>query len=250
MGNNLYTTTILKAFDILDCFTDDCQENGISEISAAVGMPISSVHRIIQSLEYEGALIQNPENKKYSLGTKLLSLSEKCNRYARFKQTAIKYADQLSKLTEETVNLTTCTGDQITHIYIAPSHYVLRPNFPLNVSFPGYNTSVGRIFLSEMSDTTLKWIYENSKGDIHMTQQEFLSMRHRFKKDGYALDDGDFNVGLRCVAAPVKLSGGATVFAISISAPASRMNDARYVQARDLVVEYAALLSQQLQMLE
>ena len=53
MNNNLYMSTLLKAFDILDCFDDDQQEIGISDISAKVGLPVSSVHRIIQSLEFK-----------------------------------------------------------------------------------------------------------------------------------------------------------------------------------------------------
>ena len=74
MNNNLYMSTLLKAFDILDCFDDDQQEIGISDISAKVGLPVSSVHRIIQSLEFEGLLSQNQESKKYALGSKMLKL--------------------------------------------------------------------------------------------------------------------------------------------------------------------------------
>ena len=75
MNNNLYMSTLLKAFDILDCFDDDQQEIGISDISAKVGLPVSSVHRIIQSLEFKGLLSQNQESKKYALGSKMLSYS-------------------------------------------------------------------------------------------------------------------------------------------------------------------------------
>ena len=78
MNNNLYMSSLLKAFDVLDCFQDDKQELGISDIAVLVGMPVSSVHRLIQSLEYEGMLIQNRENKKYSLGSKLMAMSVKC----------------------------------------------------------------------------------------------------------------------------------------------------------------------------
>ena len=50
MNNNLYMSSLLKAFDVLDCFQDDKQELGISDIAVLVGMPVSSVHRLIQSL--------------------------------------------------------------------------------------------------------------------------------------------------------------------------------------------------------
>lgn len=117
MNNNLYMSTLLKAFDILDCFTDDSQELGISDISALVGLPVSSVHRIIQSLEFEGLLSQNRENKKYALGSKMLSYSQKCGQYQRFQQITSKYADELCRITQENVNVATCSGDQITNIY-------------------------------------------------------------------------------------------------------------------------------------
>ena len=75
MNQNLYMSTLLKAFDILDCFQNDRQELGISDIAAMVDMPVSSVHRIIQSLEFVGMLTQNRENRKYALGSRLLNLS-------------------------------------------------------------------------------------------------------------------------------------------------------------------------------
>ena len=91
MNNNLYMSTLLKAFDILDCFDDDQQEIGISDISAKVGLPVSSVHRIIQSLEFKGLLSQNQESKKYALGSKMLSYSRKCSQYQRYQQIAARY---------------------------------------------------------------------------------------------------------------------------------------------------------------
>ena len=113
MNQNLYMSTLLKAFDILDCFQSDRQELGISDIATMVDMPVSSVHRIIQSLEFVGMLTQNCETRKYALGSRLLNLSEKCGQYQQFQQIASRYVDQLGKLTGETVNLSARAGDHI-----------------------------------------------------------------------------------------------------------------------------------------
>ena len=250
MNNNLYMSSLLKAFDVLDCFQDDKQELGISDIAVLVGMPVSSVHRLIQSLEYEGMLIQNRENKKYSLGSKLMAMSVKCRTSRSFGRIASKYVDQLGQLTGETVNLSTCSGDRIINVYHAESHFVLRPNFPLYTSYPAYKTGVGRVFLSWMGDPALKWIYENNKDDISMTQEEFLAMLHQARRDGYALDDQVFSAGLRCVAAPVFLTGSKPMFAISISAPLSRMDDALFARSRELVTVFAARISHDIQAAE
>ena len=168
-------------------------------------------------------LIQNRENKKYSLGSKLMAMSVKCRTSRSFGRIASKYVDQLGQLTGETVNLSTCSGDRIINVYHAESHFVLRPNFPLYTSYPAYKTGVGRVFLSWMGDPALKWIYENNKDDISMTQEEFLAMLHQARRDGYALDDQVFSAGLRCVAAPVFLTGSKPMFAISISAPVQKI---------------------------
>ena len=250
MNNNLYMSSLLKAFDVLDCFQDDKQELGISDIAVLVGMPVSWVHRLIQSLEYEGMLIENRENKKYSLGSKLMAMSVKCRTSRSFGRIASKYVDQLGQLTGETVNLSTCSGDRIINVYHAESHFVLRPNFPLYTSYPAYKTGVGRVFLSWMGDPALKWIYENNKDDISMTQEEFLVMLHQARRDGYALDDQVFSAGLRCVAAPVFLTGSKPMFAISISAPLSRMDDALYARSRELVTDFAARISHDIQAAE
>lgn len=246
MSNNLYMSTLLKAFDILDCFTDDIQELGISDISSLVGMPVSSVHRIIQSLEFEGLLAQNRETKKYALGSKFLDYSTKCSKYQEYQRIAAKHADELCRITGENVNVATCSGDQITNIYTAETHFVLRPNFPLHKPFPAYCTGVGRVFLSHMSEAAQKWVYENNAASISQSQEDFLTMLCKARQDGYALDDQAFNTGLRCVAAPVYCNGDKLLFAMSVSAPLARMDDTAYENARQLVLEYAERISQEI----
>lgn len=250
MNSNLYMSTLLKAFDILDCFTDDSHELGISDIAALVGMPVSSVHRIIQSLEFEGLLTQNRENKKYALGTKFLTAGSKCDAYREYQSIAFRYADELCRVTGENVNVATCSGDRITNIYTAETHFVLRPNFPLHKPFPAHCTGVGRVFLSHMSEAAQKWVYENNAAAIPQSQEEFLAMLRKARQDGYALDDQAFNAGLRCVAVPIYCSGDKLLFALSVSAPLARMDDAAYENARQLALEYAGRISQDIQTAE
>ena len=237
--NSLYSSTFLRAFDIIDCFENDEEEIGISEIASMINLPVSSVHRIIQSLEFEGLLIQNPENKKYGLGTRFLALSHQCSRMERFRKAAVKYIDALAQITKETVNLSICTCDQIQHVYKVDSSYVLRPNFSLFTPF-----------LAEMNDASIRWVWEKNKEEISQTQDEFLNMLHQVKAQGFALDDQDFNKGLRCCGAPVRLSGGNILFAISISGPAARISDSVYKDFQKLVVEYAQRISDAVQALE
>lgn len=243
-------SSLLKAFDILDCFDDDQQERGISDISAMIGLPSSSVHRLIQSLEFEGLLVQNKENRKYALGSKMLYYAQKCGQYQRCQDIAAKYTDELCRITEENANIAISSGDRVANIYTAETHYILRPNFPLYKPYPAHCTGVGRVFLSHMNVGVQKYIYQNNADAIGMPQEAFLEMLHTARCNGYALDDQAFNAGLRCVAAPIYLSGNKLIFALSVSAPAARMSDAAYEKARKLVMEYAELISQEIQAAE
>lgn len=250
MNNNLYMSSLLKAFDILDCFFDDHQELGISDISVLVGMPVSSVHRIIQSLEFEGLLAQNAETKKYALGSKFLSYAYRCGQYQEFQRIAAKRVDELCRITGENVNLAICSGNQITNIYTAETNFVLRPNFPVHKPFPAHCTGVGRVFLSHMSTAAQRWVYENNATAIGMSCEDFLAMLRKAREDGYALDDQAFNAGLRCVAAPIYCRGDKLLFALSVSAPLARMDDTAYENARQLVMEYADRISGEIQTAE
>ncbi len=247
MANHQFATTILKAFDVLDCFETGEEELGISEIAALVGLPASSVHRLIQSLEFKGLLFQNRGTKKYYLGTRFFSFAEKSGRFRQFQKIAVKYVDELAALTRETVNLATSGGDKITNIYKKDSPFILRPNFTLHTSYPAHCTGTGRVFLSQMSDAAIRWVYDSCAREIAMPFPDFLEMLRQVRANGYALDDQDFSPGLRCVAAPVRAIEGKTVFALSVSAPITRMPDGLYEKTRDLVVQYAARITEDLQ---
>ena len=147
MINNPYTLTLLKAFDILNCFDLDDQEISIKEISARIEMPQSSVYRIIQSLEFVGMIFQNKETKKYRLGTKFISLSRKQSYLSNCLQIVTKQMELLGKETGETVNLATLNCDKITYIHRVECQHILRPNFVLNASYPAYKTGLGTVLL-------------------------------------------------------------------------------------------------------
>ena len=243
MNGTIYSTTFLKAFDILDCFQDDTEELGVSDFSSMINLPVSSVHRILQSLEFEGLVLQNAETRKYRLGTRCLTLGAKSARLTECQKIAQKHVDRLSRQTKETVNLSVRAADQIQHVYKADSSYVLRPNFSLYMPFPAHNTSVGRVFLAELDEPTQRWIYQKNREEILLSEDGFIDMLRKVREEGYALDDEEFNRGLRCVGAPVYMTGGRILFAVSISAPAARVDDRTYAEFRRLVTDCAEQIS-------
>lgn len=246
-AKNLFTLTLIKSLDILDCFKDDREEIGIKEIADMIGMPQSSVHRIIQSLEFNGMIYQNKETKKYRLGAKVLQMSTKVDCLKDFKDIAVKYMKQLNTTCDETINLAIANCDAIVNVYKVESSKLLRPNFVIGAKYPIYNTGLGKILLSDMSMAPLQWVYEEHKEEIGKSFSEFKAEIDQVKKQGYAVDDEEFSEGLRCVAAPIRGYGGKVLFSMSISAPVIRMGDKMFQEAIEMVKKYANLSTKEIQ---
>ena len=244
VNKNLFTLTLLKAIDILDCFEDDRTEIGIKGIAEQIGMPQSSVYRIIQSLEFIGLIFQNKENKKYRLGPKMVQMGKKVACLDECITIAVKYMEELNARCDETINLAIADCDNIINIHKVDSSQLLRPNFVSGLKYPICTTGLVKVLLADMPTATLKWIYEFHRNETGKSFDEFEEEIKTIKKQGYALDDEEFNDGLRCAAAPIYGYGGKVMFSMSISAPTIRMDDDRYKEAVQLVIEYADKISE------
>lgn len=245
--NSSYSSTLLKAFDLLDCFTKDKLEMGIKEIADNMHMPQSSVYRIIQSLAFSGLVYQNRENKKYRIGPKMTAYAEKCTLLETYKDICYKYMLKIAGETDETVNLGLLDRDRIIYARRITCKHVLRPDFALAESYPAYKTGLGLALIADLNHTAIRWIYDKNASDINLTFDDFLSIINNVRKNGYAFDDQVFCEGLRCVAAPVRGPGGKALFSISVSAPTLRMDDKNYCLTKQSVIKYASQASMEIQ---
>ena len=247
MSVNSFSSSLLKAFDLLDCFTNETPELGIKELAAMVSMPQSSVYRMVQSLVFSGLLFQSGSSKKYRLGPKMTIYSGRCRALNTYREIAIKYMQKIAEETDETVNLGILDRDRIFYSHRISCKHVLRPDFDLEASYPAFKTGLGMSLIAELSESAIHWIHENNQAEIGLTFGEFLEIIKEIRKNGYAFDNQVFCEGLRCVAAPVKGPGGKALFSISVSAPTLRMDDETYDRARKTVMRYAAQASQEIQ---
>ena len=189
MNPSSYTSTLLKAFDILDCFSSDSQEIGIKDISQKIDMPQSSVYRIIQSLEFAGMIYQNRENRKYRLGPKFIALSGRQSSLSGYMDIAMKYMKLLGHETSETVNLAMLDCDRIVYLHRVDSPHVLRPNFSLMERYSAVQTGLGLVLLADLNSAGLQWVYQNNADTLHIPYEEFTEQIAQIRRQGYAYDD-------------------------------------------------------------
>lgn len=248
-NKNFLVQTLVKGLDILECFDNDTDEKGIKEISHIIDMPESSVHRIINTLEYKGLIIQNTNNKKYRMGLKLLRYRNKTQNMYKWKEKARFWMEELNKKCNETINLAIREGEFIVYIEKVDSNHLLRPNFVIGEYYPSHCTSLGKILLSDVSEQTLDTLFSESSKSVNENKGIDLKMLKtnlkEVKKLGYAIDDQEFQIGLKCVSAPIKAFGGKVIAAIAISTPTVRLDEEKFLNIRDLVIETAEKISEE-----
>jgi len=147
--------TLVKGLNVLESFENDSDEKGIQDVSNIIDLPESTIHRILNTLEYKGYVIQNLETKKYRLTLKFLRIAGKITNMIQWKERAKIWMIELNKKCNETVNLTIREGDKPVYIDKVGSTQVLRPNFAIGTLYPTYCTALGKVLLMDLPEETL-----------------------------------------------------------------------------------------------
>ena len=240
-----------RAAQILDCFGFDHQELSVSEIGAKTGLHRSTAHRILMALEYNDLIKQNPSTGKYHLGIKLFKLGHQAVSQLNLRETCRPFLSRLMNDTKETIHLAVLDDDQVLYLDKVEGPHALRMPSRVGRHIPTYCTSLGKAMLSCLDDQEVKSILrrqtlkphtENTVKNIHQLLADLGSVRKR----GYAVDNEEIEIGLRCVGAPLRDYTGGMVGAISVAAPSARLSEKNTPVIGRMVIAIAAEISEQL----
>ena len=240
--------SVERAFALLEAMAEAGGEAGITELAATTDLPLPTIHRSIQTLVSLGYLRQAP-NRRYALGARLLYLGDAAGRGVS--SWVRPRLIELAEMCGESVNLAVLDGDQVAYISQAPSKHSMRMFTEVGRRVLPHASAVGKAMLANLSDADAQNIIVRT-GLPRFTQNTFTtwdSLRNSLsitRARGYAIDDGEQEVGVRCVA--VALPTSLRRMAVSISGPESRVTNsfiAEYVNelkrlAQDLSKEIAA----------
>jgi DNA-binding IclR family transcriptional regulator len=204
----------------------------LKELSAKVGLPKGTTHRLLTSLAYFGYVRQASENKNYYLGFKLVELGNRLLDHLDLRAQARPFLISLCKKTRETVHLVIL--DQNEALYVDK---VVSDDNPAGLQMvsrvgrrvPAHCSAVGKVLLAQLSEQELLALI-NQKGLEKRTENTITNtekLKHHLKviyRQGYAVDDEENESGIRCVGAPIFNQQGQTIAAISISGPTVRIS--------------------------
>lgn len=223
--------SVKKAFMILQALSDYQGGLGVSELSKKLNMSKSTVHGITSALEELGLLIRNPTDKKYRLGYTLLELARKSYGKIALRDIARIPMEKLVERIGETVFLGVVNGDHVTILDVVESPSEMKITSPPGTRIPLLAGATGKVFLSQFDEKKAKETIQKL-GLIRYTpksiteQEEFLKVLKEVRKQGYAIDDEEYLVGVRAVASPIK-TRSTTLAAIWVVGFTSNINDHR-----------------------
>lgn len=215
--------SVERTFELLERMADADGEVALSDLAEASGLPLPTIHRIMRTLVSSGYARQQP-SRRYALGPRLIRLGETASR--ALGSWARPYLAELTEAIGETSNMAVLDGNQIVYVAQVPSQHSMRMFTEVGRRVDAHATAVGKAVLAHLPEETVTQMLtragmrpqtERTISGIDSMHEELVRVRHL----GYAVDDGEQEVGVRCYA--VAVPGAPASTAISISGPEGRM---------------------------
>lgn len=218
-----------RAFRILSLLTDG-KPRTLAEISESIDLNLSTTFRMLSTLSYHRYVRRNEMTNQYQLGLACLELAQGYTLSDNLGRVAKTELEALRDETKETVHLVILDHMQVVYIEKIPGlHAIGIMSSSVGRHAPAYCTGVGKVLLAYLKEDQVRSFYDkngllrytsNTITDLDLLMQQLAQVRCQ----GYALDKGEHEDEVRCVAAPIFDMEGKTVAAISISGSALRMD--------------------------
>jgi IclR family acetate operon transcriptional repressor len=235
--------SIERAFTLLEVMADQGGTAGVSQLAAASGLPLPTIHRLVRTLCDIGYLRQDA-SRQYVLGPKLMRLSESSSRVL-----TVWARPHLARLVDElgeSANLAMLDGDQVVYVAQVQSRHSMRMFTEVGRRVLPHCTAVGKAMLADMPRDQVVEILQRTGMPSYTPNtitgvEAFAVAMEAAVRQGFAMDEGEQEVGVRCVA--VRVPDVPARLAFSVSGPATRMTPELVDRAVPLLREAAAGLS-------
>jgi len=238
-----------RALQILQLFSLQKPEWGVSEISRELNLYKSCIHNTLYTLLHKGFVNQNTNNGKYRLSIKFFELGSIVLENIDLRKIAHPYLEKLSREFNETVHLGILSDGEVLSIEREKSNQSLQHQIYIGKRAPLHCTGVGKSLLAFfdtekieriIQEKELKKYTENTITDINQLKIELQQIR----KQGYAVDNMEHEPGVRCIAAPIRDYHGKVIASFSLSGPAFRISKEKIPLIKEKVIECCRLISQ------
>jgi DNA-binding IclR family transcriptional regulator len=221
-------SSVGRALGILQYIARYPGEHGVRSLSAALDLSPSTAHRLLDTLTRAGFVRQNPATERYSIGAQAVQLGIAA--LGSFDVTAVAppCLRTLVAETGESAFLVVLDDGEVVYLYKEEGHRAIRTTARLGSRRPVHCTALGKSFLATMPPAEARALLDR-QGMPALTAHTITDMARMWEEladirlRGYAVDREEVELGLMCLAAPVRDYRGATVAAVSMAGPIERM---------------------------
>lgn len=225
-----------RALDLVEIVAAGGGHLSIGEIAKASGIPLPTIHRLLQTMVERGYMRQMP-NRRYALGFRLVPLGATASSMVGADTDALlaELVDELG----ETANLAVLSGAHAEYVTQVPSRHAMRMFTEIGRQVELHCSGVGKALMAQLDDDQVHSIIRRVGLPAYTphtltTESALFAELAAIRKCGYATDEEEKESGVRCVAVPIK-SDLLSWMAVSVSGPITRMTD-------DLVTRAVPLL--------
>lgn len=236
--------SVQRTVQLIEALSAAGGQASLSELVTATQLPLSTVHRLLATLALHG-LVRQTSTRLYALGPRFLNYGEVVRH--NMSTWAHPVLHDLTQQTAETANLAILSNDRVTYLAQSPSLHTMRTFTEVGKQVDPHCTGVGKALMSQLEDDTVRAIVQHTgmapkTTRTITTETKLIDEMARIRAQGYAIDDGEQEVGVRCIAVPLPVHG--VQLAVSISGPSARVTHKRVPEVAPMVVEAAARLAE------
>ncbi|MCP4187643.1 MAG: helix-turn-helix domain-containing protein [Gammaproteobacteria bacterium] len=227
--------SLTRALTLLERLSESVEGMNLTDLSQQLGMPPATAHRLLSTFEELNFVEQDAQAGLWYIGLKAFTVGNAFLKRRDFVETSRAYMQALAEQCGETVNLGVIDDGEVVYISQVESKEMMRMVVTLGSRSPIHASGVGKAVLASMSEQQVAQILQH-KGLSRITDQtivnpaDFRAALNAVGRDGYALDDEEHAVGLRCVAAPIFDENAVALAGISLSGPKARIVDKRLTE--------------------
>lgn len=216
-----------RAFSALEVLGESDLPLSLTEICCKMRLHKSTAHRTLMVLERWGLIERTSENR-FRLGMKLYELGSRAVDQSDLRMRAHALSQQLSSELSETVHLGILQGGSVVYLDKVDPLHRFRMACRIGISNPVYCTSMGKAILAfQPEEVAAQSIAKcNFAPYTHKTLRSpaaLLKSLDKVRRRGYAIDDEEIEVGVRCIGAPIFNENHIPIAAVSVSGPSSRI---------------------------
>lgn len=227
-GDPNFMTSLARGLVVIQAFSTTARQMTISQLSVRTGLSRAAVRRCLYTLSKLG-FAGAEDGQRYSLRPKMLTLSHTYTSSNNLSSAAQPILERMSSHLRESFSVATLDGDDIVYVARSNVNRMMSVDLHIGSRLPAYPTSMGRVLLAyQPPDDVERYISRVILTPLTprtvQTKEKLRMLLRNVRRNGYAICDQEYEVGLRSLAVPVFAPTGKAVATINLSGNASRMS--------------------------